>query len=205
MRRFLLLLLLVSLNSEAKHLGTFGETFNILEEDLLEVITQKLKSLESSGELVKQQSLIQEKMKEKVQRPTPVAGITHTKISKEFTYDPSLTVPYDLKDHNGIIFVKAGTRVNPLDSHQLSKTLLFIDGDDEPQVHWAMQQEQDKHKIILVKGQPFKLMDLHSRTFYFDQGGHLVKKLGITQVPARVRQKGKVLKIEELKIEGGGT
>ena len=202
MRRFLLLLLLVTLNGHAKHLGTFGETFDIIEEDLLEAITKKLNFLDSSGELTKQQSLIQEKMKEKVQKPLPVEGITHTQIPRVFTYDPSINVPYDLKDHQGTIFVKRDTKVNPLDSHQLSKNLLFIDGDDKPQVDWAISQAKDKHKIILVKGQPFKLMDAHSRIFYFDQNGYLVKKLGITQVPARVSQEAKLLKIEELKIEG---
>ena len=43
-------------------------------------------------------------------------------------------------------------------------------------------------------------MNRYSRMFYFDQGGKLVKKFGIEQVPARVSQDARVLKVEELII-----
>lgn len=201
MKRFLLLMCLVTLSAEAKNLGTFGHTFDIIEQDLLEVIEKKLKVLEKDGLIKQHQSLIQEKMEEKIKRPTPVEGIIKTKNPRVFDYDPSIRVPADLKDHKGNVFVKAGTVINPLDTHSLKKNLIFIDGDDKAQVKWAFQKQNLNSKVILVKGAPFALMRFHAKIIYFDQGGRLVKKFGITQVPARISQHKKMLKIEEIEIE----
>ena len=104
------------------------------------------------------------------------------------------------KCHKGNVFVKAGSVINPLNTHQLQNALIFIDGDDQLQINWVLQQPQ-KSKIILVGGSPFDLMEVYERTFYFDQGGQLVKKLDIHHVPARVSQEGTKLKIEEVVVE----
>ena len=192
----LLLLMLITLPVEAKHLGVFGHTFEIIESDLLEVITHKLNKLKDEDTLKKHQDNIQAQMKERILRPPPVPGIIKTKTPRIFSYDPSIQVPYNLTDHQGAVFVKAGTVVNPLETHTLQQSLLFIDGDDETQVKWAIQKSNNK--IILVKGAPFELINLYDKTFYFDQGGTLVKKFGIHQVPARISQDAKTLKIEEI-------
>jgi conjugal transfer pilus assembly protein TraW len=44
-------------------------------------------------------------------------------------------------------------------------------------------------------------MEDFDATCYFDQGGKLIKKFGITQVPARVSQDGNRLKVEELLLK----
>ena len=64
-------------------------------------------------------------------------------------------------------------------------------------VVWAAQQPG---KIILVKGAPLALEKQYHRWFYFDQAGLLTRKFAITQVPARITQFGKMLKIEEIKL-----
>ena len=71
--------------------------------------------------------------------------------------------------------------------------MLFIDGDDELQVKFALKGQA---KIILVKGSPLKLQRKEKIWIYFDQGGILTSKLGITQVPALVVQEGLQLKIK---------
>lgn len=191
--------------SEVKDHGTYGETFSIQEKSLLEVIREKLQKLSDSGQLEKHQQKILKSAKQKIKQPEPVVGIVKTKIARTFTYDPSITVPYDLKDHKGQIFHKKGTSVNPLETHSMRCTVLFIDGDDPDQVAWAkgfhkVVGENYKPKIILVKGSPLELSKSHHIPIYFDQGGTLVKKLGITQVPAKVSQKDKVLQIEEIDL-----
>ncbi|MBY0281124.1 MAG: type-F conjugative transfer system protein TraW [Alphaproteobacteria bacterium] len=208
MRLFLLTcFLLPCLTSEAfskaelqKDFGVVGTTFEIIEENLLEVIENKLKKLNEDGSLQKHQQKIVLETQEKIKRPKPVAGIQHTKETRSFIYDPSLTVPYDLKDHQGKIFHAKGTKVNPLDSKSLSKPLVFIDGDDFSQVSWAIGQEPYA-LIILTNGSPFELMEKLDHPIYFDQEGTLTKKLGILQVPARVTQQEKHLLIEELNLQ----
>ena len=203
MKKSVLILFLFSTSLQAKDLGTFGEIFPIAEENLLTVIKTKLQTLQNSGELEAHQKKIQEEAATRLQRPAEVLSIIKTKKPRVFTYKPSITVPYDLKDHNDKIFFKAGTTVNPLDMFALKYTLFFIDGDDKEQVNWAINHKV-KSKVILIKGLPFELMKEHGTQVYFDQGGALVKKFGITQVPARITQEGKNLKVEEvLTVDGG--
>ena len=201
MKKLLLLLIFFASSGSAAHLGTFGQTFAIIEEDLVEAMQTKLKALEKSGAILEHQANIQKKTIENIQRPNPVAGLVKTKKPRVFMYDPSIRVPYDLKDHKGQVFIKAGTIVNPLDSHQLSRVLVFIDGDDPVQVQWAINKNPSNTKIILVNGSPFALMKQHLTTFYFDQTGKIVNKFGIGQIPARVSQKEQMLQIEEVLLE----
>jgi conjugal transfer pilus assembly protein TraW len=185
--------------------GIVGTTFEIQEEDLLEVIERKLQVLEKDGSLQVHQKKMVEEAQQKIKRPKPVEGVRHTTEGRSFIYDPSLTVSYDLKDHQGKVFYKAGTKVNPLDYRYLSKPLLFIDGDDEQQVEWVLKQgEEGTTLIILIKGSPFELMAKLDRPIYFDQEGTLTSKLKITQVPARVTQQGQHLLIEELLLQKKG-
>ena len=188
-------------------LGVYGELFPIQEKSLLEVIQTKLQALKESGSLEAHQKAIAATTKDKMMHPEPVAGLHKTTEPRSFTYDPSITVPYDLKDHQGTVFHHKGTKVNPLDTHDFTP-FLFVDGDDHDQVAWASKEHQlarnnHKPKIILVKGAPFDLSNKLNLPVYFDQSGSLVKKFGIGQVPSRVSQQGKLLLVEELILEGG--
>lgn len=194
--------------SQAKDLGNFGQTFTISEVDLLEQIQSRLSSLEADGSLLEHQQKIAQKTKEGVERPHPVEGVAKTQKARGFTFDPSITVPYDLKDHQGRIFQKKGEKVNPLDQVVLSKTLVFFDGDDPVQQAWVMEEikeSQEKFKLILVKGAPLELMEQWRIPVYFDQSGVLCKKLGIRHVPARVSQKDKHLQVEEILLDPNGA
>jgi len=190
-----------------KDYGVVGTTFKILEEDLLEVVEKRLKTLEAEGSLEQYQQKIAKQDQEKIKRPKPVECVQHTTKARSFIYDPSIMVPYDLKDHKRQTFHAKGTKVNPLDYKSLSKPLLFIDGEDQPQVEWVTTQNSQSPQalIILVKGAPFELIEKIDRPIYFDQEGALTKKLGILQVPAKVTQQGKHLLIEEINLQKEGS
>lgn len=179
--------------ANAKDFGTQGHVFTIIEEDFLEVINARLQKIDWD-EFNKN---TQNKTKEYIERPTAVAGITRAKESKEFFYDPTYVLDQDIRDHNNQLMHPAGIKVNPLEFAPLKEALLFIEGDDELQVKFALKGQA---KIILVKGSPLKLQRKEKIWIYFDQGGVLTSKLGITQVPALVTQEGLKLKI---KIFGG--
>lgn len=152
-----------------------------------------------AGQLIEYQKQIQRQAIRRIKHPKPVAGIQNTRTPRTFYFDPSITVPYDLKDHRQRIIHKAGTTINPLSMQPLTKPLVFIDGESEKQVTWALTMP--RAKIILVKGSAFELMERHPAvTVYFDQYGSIVKKLGIQQVPACVTQAEDRLKVEELQL-----
>ncbi len=194
---FVVYLIVIPLEAQAKDFGIEGHTYQIIEEDFLEVIAGKIKKT-NWDEVNKK---IQTKTKEYVERPTAVLGITRAKESKEFFYDPSYVLTQDIRDQNNQIIHKAGIEVNLLEFNLLREALLFIDGDDDKQIKLALslyKEQEEKLKIILVKGEPLKLQREQREQkiwIYFDQAGFLTQKLGINEVPALVTQDGLRLKI----------
>jgi len=194
----LVLFTLSGIPTRAKDLGVQGATFKVKEQSLLEMIYAKLKSLESTNKLIQHQKEIQERVKASIENPQPVVGVTKATSYSSRIYDPSIIIDEDIKDHKGNFIARKGTHVNPLDHQSFGKPLILIQGDDEPQVSWALKQDA---KIVLVSGKPLQLARNHKKMFYFDQGAILSNKFGIKAVPARISQKDKRLLIEELSLE----
>jgi conjugal transfer pilus assembly protein TraW len=199
----LLALLFQSYNALAKDFGVVGQTFEIEEVDMLEFIKARLNQMEQMGVLIQKQGEMKQRLSEYVSTPTPVEGVINTTNPKTWIFDPSYILQEDIKDQDGEIIHKKGTVVNPLDTIALPSNLLFINGDREEQINWVINYgKSNSCKIILVNGQPMKLMKKHKLRVYFDQKGLLVSRFGITQAPALVKQKGNRLLIEEFKVEG---
>lgn len=205
-------LLLVLLNTElrilnAKSLGTRGVIDPIEEVDPIDLIQEKLKVMEKSGELKRRNLELQKKTQASVERPQPARGITKASKVRIFTFDPTYGVKEDLYDHQGRIFARKGTKINPLETVSLSQNLIFFDGDDKEQVAWLQERfsefiETNSVRLIIVRGAPLELAEKLGIPVYFDQSGILSKKLGISHVPAFVSQENLRLRIEEIQLEG---
>ena len=91
----------------------------------------------------------------------------------------------------------AGTRIEPLAHRPMTRTLLFIDGTRAEEVRWALAQVAPT-RIVLLSGRPLDLARAHARVFYYDQGGTLATRFGLKATPARIRQEGLKLRIDEL-------
>jgi conjugal transfer pilus assembly protein TraW len=130
--------------------------------------------------------------------PAPVATITPTLEHRSYLFNPSVSLSQDLFDHNQVRFYKAGDSVNPLDSLTLSKEYLFIDGDKPLQVEWAKRTQNHKRiAIILVKGDPMRLMYRQNIKVFFDQEGAMTSRFQLSHVPCSLAQEGKMLRITE--------
>ena len=102
---------------------------------------------------------------------------------------------------DGTLIAAAGTRVNPLASHALSRDLLFVDGRRDVEIAWALKHARPA-KIVLLAGRPLDLARRHhGRAFFFDQGGRLAARFGIAATPALVEQAGSQLRITEIPVE----
>ena len=183
--------------TNAKDLGVQGAIFEVKEKSLLEVIYERLRKLEATNKIADHQKEIQARVKSSIENPLPVAGITTATSYAARTYDPSIIVDEDIKDHQGNFIARKGTHINPLDHQSFGQPIILIQGEDKPQVSWALQQDA---KIVLVSGKPLQLARNHKKIFYFDQGAILSNKFSIKAVPARISQKGKVLLIEEFRL-----
>ena len=189
-------------SAHAQHLGVIGPVYPIAEPSLLALIQSKLRELGANGGLERLQRESQTRIRRQIEDPAPVSGITRTATARTFHFDPSIEVPYPISDADGRLIVAPGTRVNPLDVVSLSRPLFFFDARDAEQVERARRELADQHgqvKLILTGGSYLELMRRWRRPVYYDQQGLLTTRLGIRQVPARVTQDGRRLRIDELR------
>jgi len=199
--------------ASARDYGKAGPTWRIAEPDLLEVIRARLLRAQGSGEWARLNRRYASLAEQQVSRPKPVAGITSARESRQWDYDPTITMAEDIRDTRGRLIAAKGQRFNPLDHLPLSHELAFIDGDSEAQLRWALGANSgpnaaaakatgqgasaDRRLIVMVKGSPIERMKALKHRFYFDQAGELTSRFGIEHVPALVRQKGRVLAVSE--------
>ena len=185
MNKLFLILFLITTAAYAQNFGTYGQTFPIVEENLIEYFTRKLPRPDFA------------QMQKSAETPQP-AGITSTKTERTFLFDPTYTLDEDITN-DGQVLHKAGTKINPLDYVSWGSEMILIDGDDDKQIAWVKSRAGEM-KVVLVKGSPAKLEEQLGINVYFDQSGQITKQLGIKQVPATVAQEGKILKIMEVKV-----
>ena len=185
----------------ANDLGVVGPTYEIVERDLIEVMKDKFRRMEKSGELARVQENYKQKVIDAVEKPRPVHGVSTTETARTFYVDPTWTLDRNVVDEQGKLLFPAGTKVNPLDYAPLTQYLLFFDQREKAQVAFArrfIEQSKARVKPILVGGEPLKLMRQWKREVFYDQGGVLSRKFLLTQSPAIVSQEGKRLRIDEI-------
>lgn len=188
----------------AKNLGVYGATFKVIEQDLLSLLLAKLKAAEASGRMQALNRAFVARVKAKLNRPPPVAGITATTTPRTWLYDPSITVPRDFADQKGRVFARKGEVINPLDRLPgFNRVLIFVDGDDAEQVRFAVRRAKrdpkQKAYIVLTGGAPIELMRRERVEMYFDQDGTLSGRFGILHVPAVVAREGRALRVSEVR------
>ncbi|HDM8071946.1 type-F conjugative transfer system protein TraW [Vibrio harveyi] len=204
--------------THAKHLGHVAPVFPIGEIDMLEWIHQRLKQFEASGKLADMQEAFTQRVKESIENPPPVEGLTTTTNPRTFYVDPSVVIPKDIVvPATGQVIAKAGTRVNPFDSRtwpkanskdilpkfELSKVLVFFDARDAQQRRFASEYRNDKPiKWVLTAGSPNQMATLLNSKIYFAQQGFLTRELNITHVPAIAYQEGTRWRIDEVNVSG---
>ena len=196
-------LMLGATGARAMDLGVIGPTYEISEPHLLQMIEQRLREKERSGELGRLEAEARKRSIATVKNPPPVTGLRPTDTVRTFYFDPSFTLDRNLLGPQGELLFAAGTRKNPLEVVSLSRHLLFFDARDPRQVGRARQLialYQGRVKPILVGGSYLDLMQSWHLPVYYDQQGLLTRRLGITQVPALVSQDGLRLRIDELAV-----
>lgn len=186
-------------NSYATDIGNMGLTYPIAERDLVEVIKERIAEKRAAGELEKLNNELAEKSQSYVRRP-PGSGLPRTKSYRAFAIDPTYTVPVDVVDADGKILYAAGAAFNPLRVKALTRTLCFINADDEEQIQWMERYcvNDQAFKRILVSGDFNATTKRTQKRLYFDQYGVLVAKFRIQSVPATIRQSGDYLYVEEI-------
>ncbi|WP_232250897.1 type-F conjugative transfer system protein TraW [Janthinobacterium sp. 1_2014MBL_MicDiv] len=192
---------LTGARAKAEELAAIGPTYSLAEQNLLEMIAQRLRALEESGQLHALQELAIAKGRAAVANPAPVAGLTPAKAPRTVYVDPTYVLDKNILDAQGRVLFPAGTRTNPLAITSMSRKLLFFDARDPAQARMArslLQRDGARIRPVLVGGSYLELMKQWKTRIYFDQQGRLVGRFGIQHVPALVYQEGMRLRIDEM-------
>jgi conjugal transfer pilus assembly protein TraW len=189
--------------AHAGNLGKIGPTYPIAEASFLDHIMARLREKERTGELARLEREAKVRAVQSVTNPNPVAGLRRAWAPRTHYFDPTFTLDRNVVDDKGALLFPAGLRKNPLEVVSMSKHLLFFDARDAAQVAKAREVVDLYHgrvKPILVGGSYLDLAKAWKTPVYFDQEGLLVRKLGITGVPAVVSQEGMRLRIDEVVV-----
>lgn len=203
MKRILVVLLILCGSCSALDLGVFGPTYLIKELDAFDwIVNQRLPELERNGEIDKMNAKLQKQSQIRIENPR---GITLPQATSMRLKKVSLiyTLPRDVSDAKGRILFKKGTSVNPADVlPESNTTLVFIDGNIDSQVNFALKQLKKNNftKVVLVAGRPLELMRNLGASIYFDQYQRLTDRFGIRALPAKVHRQKSELIIEEVVI-----
>lgn len=198
----ILLTFFLSANAWSESLGVYGDTWGIDEPDVVNYIKARLSAFQKDGTLDKIKKTAQEKAIHHMEYPDAVSGITPAKKNLTWYIDPTFTEPHDVLDASGKVIIPAGTTFNPLNFGGLKTEYIFIDQRNQSEVDFA-KHEMDTHpitRVVLTAGRWIILSNLWHVMVYYDQGGKLTSKLGITHTPSVLTQDGKLLKVTEVKL-----
>lgn len=197
-----LMLFLMPVAALPKNYGVRGPVYEISEESLLTLIHHRLSAMQQSGTLNKMPQIIQQAAQKRMQRPTPVQGISHATQSRQWVFDPTWQLSQSIVDLNGKLVAKQGQKINPLDWMQLPETLLFINADNKAEIAYTEQllAKSNAIKIILTNGHIGNSVEHFKRPIYFDQRGLICQQFGILHTPATVKQNGRTLDIAEIAL-----
>lgn len=187
--------------AQAHDFGRFGETWPVIEPDLLQAIGQRLARAQASGEIDRLNRTFADRTRTRVEHPLAVTGLLPATQNRTWVYDPSVAIGADVRDAKGALIAAKGQRINPLDLVRLPRELVFVDGTSSDEMAWAKARGDDTRvSIILVRGAPLERMRQMQRRIWFDQAGTLTTRFGITHTPAYLRQQGRSLEVGEVAL-----
>lgn len=195
----MLIILMEVSSAPAADLGTRGEVWRLIEQDIIDAITAELERTEDDGRMAQFNAGVRGQVEDAFYGQ-PSLGLARATEYRTWQFDPSVTAQRDIRTHKGKLVITRGTRINPLDYMGLAQPLLFIDASDLEQVEWGMTHQG---LLILTGGLSLELEQKHGRKLYFDQKGILTDHFEIKATPARVTEDGNFLKIEEFPPERG--
>lgn len=189
----LFLITALPVKAEIKDLGIIGETYPIVEDDIVVELREQAKRLVPSGELMAQMRHYQ---------PANLQTLPKATANRNFMVDMTYTLDHDLKDKNGKVIYPRGYTFNPLDRIRLSAILVVIDGADSDQVAWLKESPYMKNrqaKLLISGGYDFDLRrELKRPVFYLTKD--IGTRLQFKATPCVAVQKGKLMQVTEFAI-----
>ena len=185
-------------------MGVVGRLYEIAEEDLLQRMQEQMTA--HAAEAGQPSGEARRRAERYIHRP-PGLSLPRAVTDSTRRWKPQWRVPHDIRDAEGRLLYMAGTVINPLQRSAFDGRLIFADGNDPAQVLWLRAQAAASTlstRIILVAGAPMELRRRWQRPVYFDQGGALSRKLGISALPTLLTRQDDALVLREIVLDEAG-
>jgi conjugal transfer pilus assembly protein TraW len=163
-----------------------GKTYPLREKDLRVLLAERVHRVYEAAQ----------RRKEKGVKVAVDLNLGKVKEERVFHLDPSYTVEEDIKAPDGTVIVKKGTVIDPSEYVKLGK-YVFIDGTDEKEVRFAL--EEKPKKIIITKGDPLELAGKYGAPFYVATR-EIVEFFRIERTPSVVEGDGRYIRVSERKV-----
>lgn len=188
-----------SANVSAKNLGVYGETYPVVEINFIEALQAKIQKMVDNGDWETYKKKYIKETLDGFKRPKGFQ-LPHALTTQTRYFDPSIILEMDMQLPDGSFLARKGDYINPLKNQNMSSPLIFIDGDNEKQVQWALKKrlENPKAYIVLVNGNWYELSVKNKTKFWFDQTGEFINRMGIERTPSYVSQDNLRLRIDEV-------
>lgn len=180
-------------------LGRIGATYPITEVDARRAFEAEMARPSRSSKDLQESS--RKAATQFLDRLPAIEGIGRVEKNSTRHVDATHVVERELADDQGRLLAPAGTRVDLLRRTELEGVLFVLDGRDPLQVNMLERLWRANMTVhpILVGGSYTALTQRFGRPFFYDYGGAISARFGITRVPALVGQDGARIRVEELK------
>lgn len=169
-----------------------GPVWPIIEEDMRDLIAARLRE-----HLPDLRTTLADRL---TAYRAPAIAMPTRPDAKRLEIDPSITLAADLINHTGAVLAKSGDRMNPLRIIPLTRTYLVINGADQRQLLWAVDQITQRPApttVLLTDGSLNTAKTaLPTGTSVYPAPAALFARFPIDSVPARLARTGDTITID---------
>jgi conjugal transfer pilus assembly protein TraW len=184
--------------SFARHLGTVGNVYPVVEPDALVEIKEAAARVDWEKAMDRQKKLAMIKNF----RPGDLHPLPAATADNSFLVDMTYTLDADIPDGKGGVLYPRGFSFNPLDYVSLTSVLVVIDAGDRRQVDWFKSSpyaENYRTRLLLSGGDYYDLSEeLERPVFYLVD--RVARRLQVAAVPSVIRQQGNMLEVREVML-----
>lgn len=167
MMRYLIALLLITINTYAKDLGTFGNVYHIAEKDVIAEIEKRSAETDWTSALYAEA--------DKLKKQAGTAAMVLPPAENEYSYfvDMTYTLNHTISKYDtqgnpvGVLYPK-GFTFNPLDYMSVTETYVILNGTRDAEIRWFNKHFKDDYRAfpIITEGNAFDVSDKLSRPVY---------------------------------------
>ena len=177
------------------HLGTVGETYPVIESDVVAELRQEAAKLATKNKLPLSRQM-------KTYQPANLHPLPRATENRSFPVDMSYSLNQDLLDGQDNLLYAKGYTFNPLDYIAFPGGLVVIDGADPVQIEWFKKTPYAgnyRAKLLLSNGSAFELTEKLKRPVFY-LTSDIAERLRLEAVPSIVVQKENKMLVQEVML-----